>query len=78
MLELMKAEWLYSKDAYELPIKSIRELVANAVIHRSYLVESKIQISIFDDRIESSSVIAKLRDEVKVIVAVKGQGMMIF
>lgn len=78
MLELMKAEWLYSKDVYELPIKSIRELVANAVIHRSYLVESKIQISIFDDRIESSSVIAKLRDEVKVIVAVKGQGMMIF
>lgn len=43
---------LYSKDVYELPIKSIRELVANAVIHRSYLVESKIQISIFDDRIE--------------------------
>ena len=78
MLELMKAEWLYSKDVYELPIKSIRELVANAVIHRSYLVVSKIQISIFDDRIESSSVIAKLRDEVKVIVAVKGQGMMIF
>ena len=78
MLELMKAEWLYSKDVYELPIKSIRELVANAVIPRSYLVESKIQISIFDDRIESSSVIAKLRDEVKVIVAVKGQGMMIF
>ena len=33
-------------------LKSIRELIANAVIHRSYLVESKIQISIFDDRIE--------------------------
>ena len=43
---------LYSKDVYELPIKSIRELVANAVIHRSYLAESKIQISIFDNRIE--------------------------
>ena len=47
-----KVDGLYSKDVYELPIKSIRELVANAVIHRSYLVESKIQISIFDDRIE--------------------------
>lgn len=47
-----KVNGLYSKDVYELPIKSIRELIANAVIHRSYLVESKIQISIFDDRIE--------------------------
>jgi len=37
---------------YELPIKSIRELVANAVIHRSYLAESKIQVSVFDDRLE--------------------------
>ncbi|SFC13285.1 ATP-binding protein [Butyrivibrio sp. YAB3001] len=43
---------LCSKNVYELPIKSIRELVANAVIHRSYLAESKIQVSIFDDRIE--------------------------
>ncbi len=43
---------LYRKDVYELPLKSLREMIANAVIHRSYLVESKIQVSIFDDRIE--------------------------
>ena len=47
-----KVDGLYRKDIYELPIKSIRELIANAVIHRSYLAESKIQISIFDNRIE--------------------------
>ena len=47
-----EVDGLYSKNVYELPIKSIRELVANAVIHRSYLAESKIQISIFDNRIE--------------------------
>ena len=47
-----RVDGLYRKDIYELPIKSIRELIANAVIHRSYLAESKIQISIFDNRIE--------------------------
>ena len=47
-----KVDGLYRKDVYELPIKSIRELIANAVVHRSYLAESKIQISIFDNRIE--------------------------
>ena len=47
-----KVDGLYRKDIYELPIKSIRELIANAVVHRSYLAESKIQISIFDNRIE--------------------------
>ena len=44
--------YMSEKIIYELPIKSIRELIANAVVHRSYLAESKIQISIFDNRIE--------------------------
>ena len=47
-----RIEGLYRKDTYELPIKSIRELLANAIIHRSYLAESKIQVSIYDERIE--------------------------
>ena len=47
-----KVDGLYRKDVYELPIKSIRELIANAIIHRSYMIESKIQVSMFDDRIE--------------------------
>ena len=43
---------LFREDVYELPLKAIREMLANAVIHRSYLIDSKIQVSIFDDRIE--------------------------
>ena len=43
---------LYRKDIYEMPVSSIREMIANAIIHRSYLNESKIQISMFDDRLE--------------------------
>ncbi|MCM1387464.1 MAG: putative DNA binding domain-containing protein [Bacillus sp. (in: Bacteria)] len=43
---------IYRSDAYELPISAIREMIANAVIHRSYLDKSCIQVSIFDDRLE--------------------------
>ena len=43
---------LLRDDIYELSLQSIREVLANAVIHRSYLIDSKIQVSIFDDRIE--------------------------
>lgn len=45
-------EGLYRSDVYELPITAIREMIANAVLHRSYLDRSRIQICIFDDRIE--------------------------
>ena len=43
---------LTRQDAYELPPTAIREMICNAVCHRSYLDESAIQVSIFDDRIE--------------------------
>ncbi|MBQ7265673.1 MAG: putative DNA binding domain-containing protein [Firmicutes bacterium] len=43
---------LYRKEEYELPPDVIREMISNAVIHRSYLIEEKIQISIYEDRIE--------------------------
>lgn len=36
----------------ELPQESIREIVVNAVCHRSYQTPGKIQIAIFDDKIE--------------------------
>ncbi|MGN1275881.1 MAG: ATP-binding protein [Floccifex sp.] len=39
-------------DIYELPILGIREILANAVCHRSYIDESSIQVSIYDDRLE--------------------------
>ena len=43
---------IYRSEEYELPTKAIREMVANAVVHRSYLDEACIQVCIFDDRIE--------------------------
>ena len=43
---------VYRSEEYELPIKAIREMVANAVVHRSYLDEACVQVCIFDDRIE--------------------------
>ncbi len=45
-------EGLFRTDIYELPITAIREMIANAVLHRSYLDRSCIQVSIFDDRLE--------------------------
>ncbi len=45
----------YRKDVYELPISAIREIIANAVLHRSYLDKSCIQVCIYDDRMEVSS-----------------------
>ena len=40
------------RDVYELPVRAVREAIANAVTHRSYLDDACIQLSIFDDRIE--------------------------
>ena len=48
-------EGLYRHDAYELPTQSIREIIANACLHRSYLDSSAIQVSIYDDRLEVDS-----------------------
>ncbi len=39
-------------DIYEFPLWAIRELICNAVCHRSLLEPSNIQISLFDDRLE--------------------------
>ncbi|MBO4349489.1 MAG: putative DNA binding domain-containing protein [Proteobacteria bacterium] len=46
---------LYRRDIYELPTSSIREMIINAVLHRSYLDESCIQVSLYDDRLEIDS-----------------------
>lgn len=40
------------RDVYELPVRAVREAIVNAVTHRSYLDDSCIQVSIFDDRLE--------------------------
>ena len=43
---------IYRSDSCEIPISAVREMIANAVVHRSYLDTSCIQVSIFDDRVE--------------------------
>ncbi|MFI3213030.1 MAG: ATP-binding protein [Eubacteriales bacterium] len=50
-----KIDGLYRVDSYELPTDCIRELICNAVTHRSYLDESCIQIALFDNRLEITS-----------------------
>lgn len=51
-----KVEGLVRKDKYELPPNSIRELILNAVQHRSYVDHTKqIFIAIYDDRLEITS-----------------------
>lgn len=43
-------------DKYEYPQDAIRELVANAIIHRDYMItETYTQINVFSDRIEISN-----------------------
>ena len=46
---------LFRTDIYELPISAVRETIANAVLHRSYLDRSCVQVCIYDDRLEVSS-----------------------
>lgn len=46
---------LYRTDIYELPTDCIREMICNAVAHRSYLHPSSIQVAVYDDRVEVTS-----------------------
>ena len=50
-----KIKGVYRQDVYEIPPESIRELIINAAIHRSYLDRNNIQIAIYDDRLEVTS-----------------------
>lgn len=45
----------FRKDFYELPMDSVREMIANAVCHRPYIRRSRIQVAIYDDRLEVTS-----------------------
>ena len=63
-------EGLYRQDVYEIPPATIRELIINAAVHRSYLDNGNIQVAIFDNRLEITSpgklpigqTIAKMRE----------------
>ncbi|MCD7708633.1 MAG: winged helix-turn-helix transcriptional regulator, partial [Clostridiales bacterium] len=48
-------EGIYRKDVYEIPPDAIRELIINAVIHRSYIDHGNIQVAIYDNRLEVTS-----------------------
>lgn len=51
----MSIQGIYRQDIYEFPPDSVRELIANAVAHRSYLEPGNIQVALFDDHLEVTS-----------------------
>ena len=46
---------VYREDIYELPMDSVREIISNAVCHRSYLSPGALRVAIHDDRLEVTS-----------------------
>lgn len=46
---------IYRQDVYEIPPDAIRELIINAVVHRSYLEHGNIQVAVYDNRLEITS-----------------------
>ena len=48
-------EGLVRKDAYELPVAAIREMIINAICHRNYMDNSCVQVAIYDNRVEVTS-----------------------
>ena len=43
------------EDIYEFPVSTVREMICNAVCHRSYLQPSNVQVALYDDRLEVTS-----------------------
>ena len=46
---------IYRQDIYEIPPDAIRELIVNAMVHRSYLDHGTIQVAVYDNRLEITS-----------------------
>ena len=46
---------IYRQDIYEIPPDAIRELIVNAMVHRSYLDHGMIQVAVYDNRLEITS-----------------------
>ncbi len=43
---------VYRETIEEIPLVAYREAIANAIVHREYMLESDIRVEIFDDRAE--------------------------
>lgn len=48
-------EGLVRKEAYELPIEAIREMIVNTHCHRNLTDVSCVQVAVYDDRLEVTS-----------------------
>ena len=46
---------IYRQDIYEIPPDAIRELIINAMVHRSYLDHGMVQVAVYDNRLEITS-----------------------
>ena len=46
---------IYRQDVYKIPPDAIRELIINAMVHRSYLDHGTIQVAVYDNRLEITS-----------------------
>ena len=46
---------IYGQDIFEIPPDAIRELIINAMVHRSYLDHGTIQVAVYDNRLEITS-----------------------
>lgn len=69
-----RIDGVYRKDIYELPIDSVREMIANAVCHRSYVRHGKIQVALYENRLEVTSP-GRLRDELSIEDLKKGNSL---
>ena len=43
---------VYRETIEEIPLVAFREAIANAIVHREYMLEADVRIEIFDDRVE--------------------------
>ena len=50
-----RIEGLVRKEAYELPVEAIREMIVNAHCHRNLADASCVQVAVYDDRLEVTS-----------------------
>ena len=51
----VRFDGVYRHDVYEIPPDAIRELIVNAIVHRSYIDHSSIQVAVYDNRLEITS-----------------------